>query len=80
MNIQNPTDDEMDMVKEWMLYNYEYCMQWSSFTLNCTKLAEMAADEYNIYEDEIEYNIPDWVYDLAIDAEHELIDDGKCQL
>jgi hypothetical protein len=54
-------------VKRWMrAHREEYrdqCME-----INCTGLAEAAADEFNIYENTSDYKIPEWVFDFAVDV------------
>lgn len=36
--------------------------------VNCTTLAEAAANEHDLYEDDYTYTIPKWVYDMAVDV------------
>lgn len=33
---------------------------------NPTELAEATADEFNLYEDDIDYVIPEWVFEEAL--------------
>ena len=50
---------EVKTVESWMRNNaddYE----------TPTELAEAAADWLDIYEDEIDYEIPEWVFELAL--------------
>ena len=37
--------------------------------LNCTRAAEDCASDLDIYEDHEDFEIPDWLFDMAVDAE-----------
>lgn len=36
--------------------------------INCTKLAEDACDSFNLYEDDDDATIPEWIFDCAVDV------------
>jgi hypothetical protein len=63
----------------YMMNNYAYHVDPSCNVLNLTHLAEDAAEEFNLYEDEIDFVIPEWVFDLAYDIDKVLIQRGICQ-
>jgi hypothetical protein len=51
-------------VNRWMSLNREdYIDQCGE--LDCTKLAEEAADMFNLYENDDEATIPEWVFEMA---------------
>ncbi len=56
--------------KSFMINNYSDYLEFDS--MNYTKLAEATAYQLNIY-DEDDFTIPEWVYDLAVDIESELL-------
>lgn len=58
-----------NLVKSWMKVNYVDYIDCGE--IQCTQLAEAAADNFDIYED-AEYTIPEKVYDLAVDVASEL--------
>ena len=61
------SDPRYHRAKSFMVKNLEeYIDQCNE--IDCTKLAEDAANEFNIYEDEINYEIPEWVFDLAVEV------------
>lgn len=62
---QNPRS--YALVRGWMKNN---CWQYVDLCneVNCTRLAEDAAEEYNLYVDEVDFEIPEWVFDLASDT------------
>ena len=50
-----------------MLDNLEEHRDLRTGDINCTTLAEDAADHFNIYEDDDDcYEIPEWVYETAV--------------
>jgi hypothetical protein len=54
-------------VRLWMrLHVEEYRDECGE--INCTKLAEDAAQEYNLYQTDEQATIPEWVFDLAVEA------------
>ena len=57
-------------VRQWMQDN---CADYDDgIDINCTRLAEDAAYEFDIYEDAVpgdEYPIPEWVYEPAVEVE-----------
>ena len=56
-----------DLVRQWMKDNaadYD-----DGIDINCTRMAEDAADQYDIYDDDIDFTIPEWVYELAVEVE-----------
>lgn len=64
-----PADNQHNrtLVRDWMQTN-----RWQ-FTdlcgeINCTKMAEDAADNYNLYEDDIDFKIPEWVFELSAEV------------
>lgn len=50
------TDKIMSKAKKWMSNN---CSEYD----NATTLAEEAASEFDLYEDDIDYVIPEWVFE-----------------
>ena len=59
--------------KEDIKKYYKSMLSWMLIDIaeysNSTELAEAAASAYNIYENEIDYEIPEWIFDLASYAE-----------
>jgi hypothetical protein len=57
--------------REWMKDNRESYRDECD-EINCTKLAEDCADNFNLYKDRVDWEIPEWVFGLAVEvAEHE---------
>lgn len=56
--------------KNWMIQELNFHMddylEWGE--INTTKLAENCADCLNLYIDEIDYEIPEEIFDLAFDV------------
>jgi len=66
-----------DLVRQWMIDN---CADYDDgIDIDCTRLAEDAAYEFDIYEEAVpndEYPIPEWVYELAVKVEAWYLSDG----
>jgi hypothetical protein len=65
--------------------NYELARQWmidnaadydDGIDINTTRLAEDAAEQFDIYNDDIDFPIPEWVYKLAVEVEAWYLSDG----
>jgi len=56
-----------DLVRMWMMAEVEDYDD--GIDINCTRLAEDAADEYDLYDDDIDFTIPEWVFELAFEVE-----------
>lgn len=55
-----------ELARQWMLDNVdEYD---DGIDINCTQLAEDAAYQFDIYDDDIDFTIPEWVYELAVET------------
>jgi hypothetical protein len=54
-------------VKKWMKKNKNQFID-SCNEVNLTALAEAAAEEFNLYIVDMDYMIPDEVFDLAVEA------------
>lgn len=69
--IESPPNAELvKRVKKWMHFHfYEYSYD------DCTKLAEDAANEFDLYEDDVDYVIPEWVFELSAIASESLVKD-----
>lgn len=56
-------------VKNWMKHNYSHHVDHMTGEINCTSLAEEAAHFHDLYEDHVDWNIPEevfeWSYDVA---------------
>jgi hypothetical protein len=63
----------LDEIKNYMSDNYQDNVDNTCNVLNSTGLAEDVADHFNLYEND---NIPEYVFDLAIEFEFEMIDAG----
>ena len=56
-----------ELVRQWMMD--EVPNYYDGIDINTTRLAEDAADQYDIYDDDVEFTIPEWVYELAVEVE-----------
>lgn len=57
-------------VRAWMTQHVdEYVDECNEY--DCTKLAEDAAQEFDLYEDNDTFTIPEWVFDLAVEVTQE---------
>ncbi len=56
-------------VRDFMESYVEECIDEKTGEVNTTLLAEMAADELNIYEG-VDYDIPEWVFDIAFEFDN----------
>jgi hypothetical protein len=54
-------------VRGWMRNNLRSYVDRCG-EINCTLMAENAADEFDVYLGNPEYTIPTWVFDEAVDA------------
>ena len=62
---------EEQAAKEWLLYEFRYNKKEyldECNELNYTKIAEDCANSLNIYENEVDYKIPDWLFSMVIDV------------
>jgi hypothetical protein len=55
-------------VERWMTQNLRHHIDRSTDEANTTSLAEAAADQFNVYEDNHQYKIPDEIFDLALNV------------
>lgn len=58
---------ERKQVAKWMRFRVEDYVDGCG-EVNCTALAEAAADELDIYEDRVEYTIPEFVFEVAFET------------
>ena len=56
-----------DLVRMWMMAEVEDYDDGCE--VNCTKMAEDAAYEYDLYDDDVDFTIPEWVFELAFEVE-----------
>jgi len=61
------TKEELNKYFQWMKKNIEDYIDECG-EVDCTSLAENCADNFYIYEDEIDFKIPDEIFDLAVEA------------
>ena len=54
--------------KRWMEQNVKDYVDRKTDEVDATGLAEAAANEFNIYENQQDYDIPEEVFDLAVDV------------
>lgn len=60
----NQQHGDVNRVTRWMKRVIgEYIDMYDA--VDCTKLAEDAADEFNLYEDDDDATIPEWVFEIA---------------
>lgn len=52
-------------VKRYMQREIEDHVDYVCLEVNATGLAEDAAAHFDLYEDEVNYEIPEWVFDVA---------------
>lgn len=57
-------------MKQELNFNLDDYLEYGE--INCTKLAENCADALNLYIDEIDYQIPEYVFDIAFDVSEEI--------
>jgi hypothetical protein len=62
---EKETEQLKKKVLAWMRNNFREHVDGSCNELNMTTLSESAADNFNLYEDEVDYTIPEWVFELA---------------
>jgi len=53
----------------WMLNNKHDFVDKKTDEIDLTKLAEAAADHFDLYGDDDDATIPDWVFDCAVEAD-----------
>lgn len=63
--ISSPTRE----IKNYMLANSVDHIDNTTGSVNSTALAEDTTDHFDLYENEVDYAIPEWVYELALDYE-----------
>ena len=57
-SVSNPSKDLYNKVKLWMtLFRKDY--------ETSTELAEAAANNYDLYEERVQYKIPEWVFEVS---------------
>lgn len=54
-------------VKRWMIVNIDNFIDECN-EVDCTSMAENAAEEFDLYEDDVDYTIPEFVFDLAVNV------------
>lgn len=67
----NKTKKLRNQAEDWMVFELQSdrpFYQDSAGCFNATKLAEECANALNLFIDEIHYDIPDYVYDVACDV------------
>lgn len=52
-------------VKRWMVANRQEHIDPKTNELNCTSLAESTAQEFDIYENDIDFPIPEELFEMA---------------
>lgn len=57
-----------DTILSAMRQNIDDCVDPATGEVNTTRLAENAANAFDLYEDNVHYVIPEEVFELAIDA------------
>jgi hypothetical protein len=62
----NDREANQRKVHSYMRQEIANCVESDTGEVNCTKLAENAAAQYNLYEDTTTYTIPEWVFDMAV--------------
>jgi len=55
-------------VKKWMTQNYDHHVDHMTGEINTTSLAEEAADMYDLYEDHVDWNIPEEVFSWSVEV------------
>lgn len=66
MNVElEPTTLELARVRRWMEYVKEVYRDGKTGEVNCTKLAEDAAEAGELYLNDTDFDIPEWVFELA---------------
>jgi hypothetical protein len=59
-------------VKKWMLSNYRDYVDPVTDELNCTMLAEQAANMFDLYNNDMEFDIPEEVFEWASEVSMQL--------
>ena len=57
----------MDKVREYLQTRSSYWTDPKTGEVNCTALAEDAALEFDLDDGPPEYNVPEWLFDLAVE-------------
>ena len=65
-----PVTDQHRKVYKFMLQEAPECREQGE--INTTMLAETTSSEYDLYEDHVDYPIPEWVFELAMHAEEHI--------
>lgn len=74
-----PTERQHTVAKKWMIVMLQKdpkTYQDSAGEWNCTLLAEDCANIFDIYENE-NFDIPEWVFDLAVDVTEDFNDQSE---
>lgn len=66
--------DKKEEVRKWM----HDLVEENDGDLSATHLAEDSADEFNIYENEIDFPIPEWMFELSADVIDQW-EQGRCE-
>jgi hypothetical protein len=65
-NVPNDSPTLKSYVKSWMRSNTDEHLDCGE--VNLTGLAENAAHEFDVYEEDSEATIPEWVFEMAVDV------------
>jgi hypothetical protein len=64
-------------IERWMKDHIDDYISSDGVGINCTLLAQDAANTFDIYEGTgSDYTIPEWVYDMAVKVEDWYLDGG----
>lgn len=68
-------------IRQYMLDNWQDNVDLSCNVLNATGLAEDACMNFDLYEqtEDMEDNIPEFLFEMAYEVEEHLIKEGFCQ-
>lgn len=67
-NDNTPDQATSRKVRNYMRQDIDNCVDPQTNEVDCTKLAENAAQQFDLYLDDDAATIPDWVFDLAVDV------------
>jgi hypothetical protein len=59
-------------VKKWMINNSSNYKDILTGELNCTSLAEEAANEFDLYSEESTFEVPDELFAWAVEVKQQL--------
>ena len=66
--------DKKEEIRKWM----RALVELNDGELDATHVAEEAADEFNIYENEIDFPIPEWMFELSAEVVDQC-EQGRCE-